>query len=115
MWVVEDLLDKELARCKGHDDYIALLHTPLLRRCPFLVPFKRRLKLFDRLVTTDRVLKQGSNETQNLKPGLHVRILRGRILEDGIAHLNSLGKNLRQRIVVSYYNQAGTIETGLDV
>jgi len=115
LWVVEDLLDKELARCKGHEDYIALLHTPLLRRCPFLVPFKRRLKLFDRLVTTDRVLKQGSNETQNLKPGLHVRILRGRVLEDGIAHLNSLGKNLRQRIVVSYYNQAGTIETGLDV
>ncbi len=115
LWVIEDLLDKELTRCKTHEDYIDLLRTPLLRRCPFLVPFKRRLKLFDRIVTTDRILKQGSNETQNLKPGLHVRILRGRILEDGIAHLNSLGRNLRQRIVVSYYNQAGTVETGLDV
>lgn len=113
--MIDDLLEKEVARCKTHEDYVALLHTPLLRRCPFLVPFKRRLTLFDRIVTTDRISKQGSNETQNLKPGRNVRILRGRVLEDGIAHLNSLGKDLRQRIIVSYYNQAGTVETGLDV
>jgi hypothetical protein len=37
LWVIEDLLDKELARCKSHEDCIALLQTPLLRRCPFLL------------------------------------------------------------------------------
>ena len=115
LWVVDDWLEKELARCKSHEHYVSLNCTPLLRRCPFLVPFKRRLKLFDRIVATNRLLIQGSNETQNLKPGLHIKIMRGRILEDGVAHLNNLGNNMRQRIVVSYYNRAGASETGLDV
>jgi len=115
LWVVDDLLEKELSKCKKYEECTGLLQMQLLRRCPFLVPFKRRLKLFERIVTTNRVMIQGSNENQNLKPGVHVRIMRGRVLEDGLAHLNKLGRDLRQRIVVSYYNQAGATESGLDV
>jgi len=40
--------------------------------------------------------------------------MRGRVLEDGLIHLNKLGSNLRRRIVVQYVNSAGTSETGLD-
>jgi hypothetical protein len=80
-----------------------------------LISFKRRLKLFERIVTTNREDIQGSNEQRNLKPGIMVKVMRGRVLEDGLAHLNKLGRDMRQRIVVSYLSEAGARETGIDV
>ena len=119
MWLVEDLMEKDIRRCKSHEDYVALLSAPVLRVCPFLVSFKRRLKIFERIVNTNRIAIQGENSqnpfhTNPLKPGIPVRITRGRVLEDGLATLNKLGPNLRQRIAVQYQNEAGTRETGID-
>ena len=114
-WTEDSLLESDLRRCKSHGDYISLLSSPVCRICPFLVSFKRRLKLFERIVTTNRVDIQGSNENRNLKPGIMVKVMRGRVLEDGIIHLNNLGRNMRQRIVVNYLTQAGTKESGIDV
>jgi len=115
LWIEEDLLEQDLRRCKTHLDYTALLSSPVCRICPFLVSFKRRLKLFERIVTTNRVDIQGSNEQRNLKPGLMVKVSRGRVLEDGLIHLNNLGRNMRQRICVNYISDAGIRETGVDV
>jgi ubiquitin-protein ligase E3 C len=50
LWLIEDLLEKEIRKSKTEGDYAKLLKTPVLRMCPFLVSFKRRLKLFDRIV-----------------------------------------------------------------
>ena len=118
-WLVDDLLDKELKQCKTASQYQALLDTPVLRVCPFLVSFKRRLKLFERIVTLNRIEVQGLNDqnpfnSNPLKPGIPVRIMRTRLLEDGLATLNNLGSNMRQRIVVHYTNEAGREETGID-
>lgn len=112
-------MEKEIRRCKTYDDYVALLSAPVLRVSPFLVSFKRRLKIFERIVTTNRVEIQGENSqnpfhTNPLKPGIPVRITRGRILEDGLATMNNLGRNMRQRIAVQYHNEAGTRESGID-
>ncbi len=87
----------------------------MCRLCPFLISFKRRLKLFERIVATNREDIQGSNDQRNLKPGIMVKVMRGRVLEDGLAHLNKLGRNMRQRIVISYISEAGARETGIDV
>ena len=120
LWLIDDLMEKEIRRCKSHGDYVRLLSTPVLRVCPFLVSFKRRLKLFERIVTTDRINVQGEN-SQNpfhnnpLKPGIGVRITRGRILEDGLATMNHLGRSMRERLAVQYYNEAGMRESGVDV
>lgn len=114
LWIVEDLMEREIGRCKTHKEYTALLTNPVLMVCPFLVAFKRRLTLFDQIIKTNRILVQGSNSQHNLKPALVVRIMRGRILEDGLTHLNSLGRNLRQRLSVCYLNQGGAIEPGID-
>eukprot|EP00980_Cylindrotheca_fusiformis_P001483 scaffold345_cov134-Cylindrotheca_fusiformis.AAC.94 len=119
LWLVEDLLEKEIRKSKTEDDYASLLKTPVLRMCPFLVSFKRRLKLFDRIIYKNRILIQGENSTNPfntnpLKPGIPVRITRGRILEDGLITMNNLGTNMRQRISVQYHNEAGTRETGID-
>ncbi|KAL3786367.1 hypothetical protein ACHAWO_005304 [Cyclotella atomus] len=114
-WTEDSLLESDLRRCKSHGDYIRLLSSPVCRICPFLVSFKRRLKLFERIVTTNRIDIQGSNDFRNLKPGIMVKVMRGRVLEDGLIHLNNLGRNMRQRIVVNYLTQAGTKESGIDV
>ena len=121
LWIVDDLLDKEIKRAKTFKEYETLLGLPVLRLCPFLVSFKRRLKLFERIVATNKIEMQGqhnnnpfSNEP-GLKPGIPVRIMRGRVLEDGLATMNHLGKNMRQRIVVHYLNEVGTAESGVDV
>ena len=117
-WLVDDLLDNEIKQCKTASQYTALLATPVLRVCPFLVSFKRRLKLFERIVTLNRIEIQGINDqnpfSPGLKPGIPVRIMRTRLLEDGLATLNNLGSNMRQRIVVHYTNEAGRQETGVD-
>lgn len=114
-WLIEDLFKKELANCKTHHDYLSLLHSPVLAICPYFVPFQRRLVLFNHIITTSRLSIQGSNRTHNLQPGKNITITRGRILEDGLLHLNNLRKNeLRKRLIVSYRNEAGTRETGVD-
>ena len=115
LWIEEDLLEQDIRRCKSHLDYTSLLTAPVCRICPFLVSFKRRLKLFERIVTTNRVDIQGSNEQRNLKRGIMVRVQRGRVLEDGLIHLNNLGRNMRQRICVNYISDVGTTESGVDV
>lgn len=118
-WLIDDLLDKEIKQCKTASQYEALLATPVLRVCPFLVSFKRRLKLFERIVTLSRIEVQGLNDqnpfsSNPLKPGIPVRIMRTRLLEDGLATMNNLGRNMRQRIVVHYTNEAGREESGID-
>jgi len=115
LWIEEGLLENDLKRCKTHHDYTLLLSSPVCRICPFLISFKRRLKLFERIVTTNRTDIQGSNEQRNLKPGIMIKINRGRVLEDGLAHMNKLGRDLRQRLVVSYLSEAGARESGIDV
>lgn len=119
LWTIDDLMEKELRRCKTKDDYVHLLGAPVLRVCPFLVSFKRRLRLFERIIYTDRVQVQGENNANPfnpnpLKPGFPVRITRGRVLEDGLATMNNLGRDMRQRIAIQYFNEAGTRETGVD-
>lgn len=41
LWLVPDLMEKEIAGCKSHKDYVSLLKLPVFRICPFLVSFKR--------------------------------------------------------------------------
>jgi ubiquitin-protein ligase E3 C len=119
LFLIPDLLEKELRQCKLYSDYIALLEVPVLRVCPYLVSFKRRLKLFERIITTNRIELQGENSANPfnpnpLKPGIPIRITRGRLLEDGLATMNHLGSSMRQRISVQYVNEAGAREVGVD-
>ena len=111
LWIEEGLLEKEMKRCQTHQDFTSLLLLPVCRLCPFLVSYKCRLKLFERIVTTNRTEIQGSNELRNLRPGIMCTVNRSRVLEDGLAHLNKLGRDLRQRIVVSYLSEVGARET----
>lgn len=114
LWLCDDLLEEEIRRSKGYEDYCNVIDSPVLRVCPFLVSYKKRLKLFERLIFTNREIHQGRNDGFSPRPGITVHINRARILEDGLHTLNKLGRQLRQRIIVRYLNEAGTEEIGLD-
>src|SRR3569832_1122591 len=47
MWLVPDLFESELRQSKTLGSYVALLSLPVHQICPFLVSFKRRLKIFE--------------------------------------------------------------------
>lgn len=113
-WLIDDLMDNEIRHCKTYEDYCDILNHPVLRVCPFFLSFKLRLKLFERLTTTNRESIQGRNDGHSFRPGIHIHIMRGRLIEDGLAHLNKLGTDLRKRLIVQYVNSAGVTETGLD-
>eukprot|EP00557_Chaetoceros_sp_GSL56_P007737 CAMPEP_0176505780 /NCGR_PEP_ID=MMETSP0200_2-20121128/16685_1 /TAXON_ID=947934 /ORGANISM="Chaetoceros sp., Strain GSL56" /LENGTH=1269 /DNA_ID=CAMNT_0017905373 /DNA_START=111 /DNA_END=3920 /DNA_ORIENTATION=+ len=114
LWLIDDLMDSEIRKCKTYEDYWDILNHPILRVCPFFLSFKLRLKLFDRLTTTNRESVQGRNDGHSFRPGVHINIMRGRLIEDGLTHLNKLRSNLRQRLIVQYVNSAGAAEVGLD-
>lgn len=121
MWTIPKLLEKEVGKCKSFTDYQSLLaSTPVLKVCPFLVSFKLRLKLFERIITTNRIEIQGENSanpfhTNQLKPGIPIRIRRGHSLEDGLVLMNNFSPQMfRQRFQINYYNDAGARETGID-
>ncbi|KAL7575887.1 hypothetical protein ACA910_003199 [Epithemia clementina (nom. ined.)] len=119
-WLEPGLLEKEIKACNTHADYVSLLSSaPVLRICPMLVSFKRRLLLFVKIVRTNREELQGVNSPNPfnpnpLKPARVAVINRGRILEDGLSTMNHLGSRMRERIAVHYVNEAGAKETGID-
>jgi ubiquitin-protein ligase E3 C len=113
LFTMEDLFDKEVQKCKSYEDYKSLLDIPIFRLAPYLVPFKRRLIIFKGLITANRIATQGDPSQNDVRPGIVVNVNRGRVLEDGLATMNKLGRNLRQRIVVRYYNNDGA-EIGFD-
>ena len=116
LWTFEnDDISTLLKRCKHHNDFTSLLNLPVLKTMPYAVPLKTRLKLFESIVKSNRVAIQGSNENQNLQQGINVSITRGMVLEDGMRYLNALGERMKQRIIVSYRNEAGVSERGIDV
>ena len=119
-WLETGLLEREIKSCNTHSDFVSLLNSaPVLRMCPMLVSFKRRLMLFDKIVRTNREELQGVNSpnpfnTNPLKPARVAVINRNRLLEDGLATMNHLGSQMRERISVHYVNEAGARETGID-
>ena len=99
----------------------------VLAAIPQALPFDRRVKLFDAL------LKAEKNRTQNEAIDMHeamlammrgressfsgrerVEIHRDRLYDDSMRQLNQLGPKLKRRVQVSYINQYGAQEAGID-
>jgi ubiquitin-protein ligase E3 C len=99
----------------------------LLASIPQALPFDRRVKLFDSLLRADKA--QSQNESSDLRqvmlammrdedsdiPGreaVHVR--RDQLYNDSMEQLNKLGRKLKRRVQVTFTNQHGTQEAGID-
>jgi len=98
---------------------------------PQALPFDRRVKLFDALLNADkektqdetadfrravfRMMQRGEEDTSmNLSSREAVEIRRDSLYPDSMRQLNTLGRRLKHKVQVTFINQHGTKEAGID-
>lgn len=100
----------------------------VLTAIPQAMPFSRRVHLFQSLIDSDKLLMQDEEATfrhmmMNLdNPDadgefggrVRVTIHRDALYSDSMEALNPLGKKLRKKIQVTFVNQHGATEAGID-
>jgi hypothetical protein len=76
---------------------------------------------FRETLDAERLRVQGSNDMTSLlqggghrSKGVVVKIRRSRVLEDGMAALDKIGSDIKDRVVVRYINEFGEEEAGID-
>ncbi|KAJ1967675.1 ubiquitin-protein ligase (E3) [Dispira parvispora] len=82
----------------------------VLTQLPFVVPFEHRVKIFREMILLD----QQQNNISTSLPVYRVEIHRTQVFEDGFAQLNPLGAGLKQRVAISFVDQYGLTEAGID-
>ncbi|RAL44564.1 hypothetical protein DM860_003323 [Cuscuta australis] len=78
-------------------------------------PFEERVEMFREFINMDKASRRMAGEV--LGPGPHaveVVIRRGHVFEDGFQQLSSIGSRLKSSIHVSFVNESGLPEAGLD-
>eukprot|EP00986_Skeletonema_menzelii_P012401 scaffold6832_cov81-Skeletonema_menzelii.AAC.24 len=100
----------------------------VLTAIPQAMPFSRRVSLFQSLIDSDKLLMQDEEATfrhmmmnldnpdQDGEIGGRVRVTihRDALYSDSMNTLNPLGKKLRKKIQVTFVNQHGATEAGID-
>ncbi|KAK1747901.1 HECT-type E3 ubiquitin-protein ligase [Skeletonema marinoi] len=100
----------------------------VLTAIPQAMPFSRRVNLFQSLIDSDKLLMQDEEATfrhmmmnldnpeQDGEMGGRVRVTihRDALYSDSMNTLNPLGKKLRKKVQVTFVNQHGATEAGID-
>ncbi|ORX47544.1 HECT-domain-containing protein [Piromyces finnis] len=84
----------------------------ILKHIPFVIPFEVRVNMFRAMIDQDKINRSGPYEW--VSPVTRATIRRDRIFEDGYDQLNNLGRSLRQKIQISFINEQGLPEAGID-
>jgi len=87
----------------------ALTAHHFLQAMPFSVSFSDRLRLFNSILKEER----DTFQNDEIAP-IRVRIKREHIFNDGFKYINKLGARLKQRIYVTFVDQTGHEESGID-
>ncbi|KAG0051397.1 hypothetical protein BGZ83_003820 [Gryganskiella cystojenkinii] len=85
----------------------------VLNNIPFVIRFEDRVTIFRSFVESDRSRTIGGSGYHPHAVG-HAQIHRGSVFEDGYQHLNHLGSKLKGRIAISFIDQYGIPEAGID-
>ncbi|KAI8353460.1 hypothetical protein B0O80DRAFT_386867 [Mortierella sp. GBAus27b] len=86
----------------------------VLNNIPFVIRFEDRVAIFRAFIDSDRRRIIGSSFEFNPHPVESARINRGNVFEDGFKELNHLGRRLKQRVSISFIDQYGLQEAGID-
>jgi len=99
----------------------------ILTCIPQALPFNKRVKLFDSLLRADKARTQDENQEMHQamlammrgeEGGFggreRVEIHRDRLYDDSMRQLNQLGPKLKRKVQVSFFNQHGAQEAGID-
>ncbi|KAL1199296.1 E3 ubiquitin-protein ligase UPL7 [Cardamine amara subsp. amara] len=82
---------------------------------PHVFPFEERVHVFREFISMDKASRKMAGEVD--VPGarsIEIVVRRGHVVEDGFQQLNSIGSRLKSSIHVSFVNESGLPEAGLD-
>ncbi|EOA23422.1 hypothetical protein CARUB_v10016604mg [Capsella rubella] len=82
---------------------------------PHVFPFEERVHVFREFISIDKASRKMAGEVD--APGarsIEIVVRRGHVVEDGFRQLNSIGSRLKSSIHVSFVNESGLPEAGLD-
>ncbi|GJJ77422.1 ubiquitin-protein ligase E3 C [Entomortierella parvispora] len=85
----------------------------VLNNIPFVIRFEDRVTIFRSFVESDRKRTTGVTGYHPQAVGV-ANIQRGSVFEDGFEQLNHLGSKLKGRIAISFIDQYGIPEAGID-
>ncbi|KAF9903122.1 hypothetical protein EC991_004148 [Linnemannia zychae] len=85
----------------------------VLNNIPFVIRFEDRVSIFRAFVESDRQRNAGMSAFHPNAVG-HAQVHRGSVFEDGYEHLNHLGPRLKGRIAITFIDQYGMAEAGID-
>ncbi|CAH3183448.1 unnamed protein product [Porites evermanni] len=87
----------------------------ILQHIPFVVPFKDRVKLLQRIIAKNRTATQGDLHNFMMGPAIDVTVNRNYIYQDAFDQLTEdKAPNLRQKLRVRMINAQGLEEAGVD-
>ncbi|KAI9287664.1 hypothetical protein BC943DRAFT_342170 [Umbelopsis sp. AD052] len=98
-------------------------HLGILNNIPFVLPFEDRVEVFRMFIRNDRrslyggmmqVPDDADVDFSFLPPVARVTIRRDHVFEDGFTHLYGLGADLRRKIAISFVDEFGLLEAGVD-
>jgi len=103
-------------------DCVALSREPrvaqVLAALPFAVPFAQRVALFGALVERDRARHQDEHDGARTlgfqQRGIRATIRRSHVFEDAYEALSVRARDLKSRVQVTFVNEAGHEEAGID-
>lgn len=97
------------------DSSVASTTGSLVTTTPHVFPFEERVQMFREFVKADKLARRMTGEVVGPGPGsIEIAVRRDHIVEDGFAQLNSLGSKLKSCVNVSFVNECGLPEAGLD-
>ncbi|RKP36779.1 HECT-domain-containing protein [Dimargaris cristalligena] len=82
----------------------------ILTHIPFVTRFKHRVQVFRELIQLDK----DAAGFHPFQPTVQATIRRDHVFEDGFTHLNAMRSQLKQRIAISFVDQFGIEEAGVD-
>ncbi|OCF32551.1 ubiquitin-protein ligase E3 C [Kwoniella heveanensis BCC8398] len=85
----------------------------LLNNLPMSVPFQTRLEVFRKFIETDQQ-RLGIAWHNRRRYRTKAKIRRNRLAEDGFDELSGVGPALKGRIEITFYDQYGLEEAGID-
>ncbi|UNI22623.1 HECT-type E3 ubiquitin transferase [Purpureocillium takamizusanense] len=90
----------------------------ILKHMPFVVPFETRVKIFRQFVHLDTMRREGNNPFHMFPPHPsarhHAKIRRGQLFDDAYEQFYQLGDGLKDPIQITFVDQFGTPEAGID-
>ncbi|RUS15775.1 hypothetical protein BC937DRAFT_92006, partial [Endogone sp. FLAS-F59071] len=84
----------------------------VLNNIPFVLPFEDRVEIFRQFVATDR--QRSRIDDYFHQPVERAKVHRDSVFQDGFEQLNKLGSKLKVKIAISFIDQFGLAEAGID-